>query len=176
MSITQDKAEIIEVINLYGVALDSHAWDLLDDVFTEDAHADFGPAGAVWHSVGALKFAFKDFHETLTNHMHTMMGSCVHLEGDTAYALTYGDWLLSRDTAPGGPDWVGRGWYDDVLVRTAKGWRISERVCRLISWTGNPNVPEPAYEQHPVMTTHTLRSHREQGKIKYFEAIAKKHK
>ncbi|WAB91911.1 nuclear transport factor 2 family protein [Pseudomonas citronellolis] len=174
MSVTQDKSEIIEVINLYGVALDSHAWDLLDEVFTEDVHADFGPAGAVWKSVGALKFAFKDFHETLTNHMHTMTGSCVHIDGDTAYALTYGDWLLSRDTAVGGPDWVGRGWYDDVLVRTDKGWRISHRVCRLISWTGNPKVPEPAYEQHPVMTTHTLRSYREQGKIRYFEAIARK--
>jgi len=174
MSVTQDKIEIIEVINLYGVALDSHAWDLLDEVFAEDVHADFGPAGAVWESVAALKFAFKDFHETLTNHMHTMMGPCVHVDGDTAYALTYGDWLLSRDTAEGEPDWVGRGWYDDVLVRTDNGWRISSRVCRLISWSGNPNVPEPAYEQHPVMTTHSLRSEREQGKIGYFEAIAKK--
>ncbi|GAB3109578.1 nuclear transport factor 2 family protein [Aestuariicella hydrocarbonica] len=174
MSVTQDKVEIIDVINLYGVALDSHAWDVLDEVFTEDTHADFGPAGAVWNSVAALKFAFKDFHETLTNHMHTMTGSCIHVDGDTAYALTYGDWLLSRDTAEGGPDWVGRGWYDDVLVRTDKGWRISSRVCRLISWTGNPNVPEPAYEQRPVMTTHTLRSYREQGKVRYFQKIAKK--
>ncbi|MDE1165586.1 MAG: nuclear transport factor 2 family protein, partial [Pseudomonas sp.] len=64
MSVTQDKSEIIDVIDLLGVALDTHAWDLLDEVFTEDAHADFGPAGAVWQSVGALKFAFKDFHET----------------------------------------------------------------------------------------------------------------
>lgn len=174
MSVLQDKAEIIEVINLYGIALDAHAWDLLDDVFTEDVHAEFGPAGAVWKSVGALKFAFKDFHETLTNHMHTMTGSCVHVDGDKANAFTYGDWLLSRDSAVGGPDWVGRGWYDDELVRTKNGWRISSRVCRLLSWTGNPNVPEPAYEQRPVMTTHTLRSHHEAGKIKFFQAIARK--
>ena len=65
-------------------------------------------------------------------------------------------------------------WYDDELVRTDKGWRISSRVCRLISWTGNPLVPEPAYEQRPVMTTHTLRSHREAGKVRFFEAIARK--
>jgi hypothetical protein len=174
MSVVQDKVEIIDIINLYGVALDAHAWDLLDDVFTEDVHAEFGPAGAVWKSVGKLKFAFKDFHETLTNHMHTMTGTCVHVDGDKAYALTYGDWLLSRDAAEGGPDWVGRGWYDDELVRTGQGWRISKRVCRLISWTGNPLVPEPAYEQHPVMTTHSLRRHREEGKVKFFEVIGKK--
>ena len=102
MSVLQDKSEIVHVINLYGVALDSHAWDLLDEIFTADVHADFGPAGAVWKSLAALKFAFKDFHETLTNHMHTMTGSCVHVEGDKANALTYGDWLLSRDSAKGG--------------------------------------------------------------------------
>jgi len=174
MSELQDKAEIIEVINLYGIALDSHSWDLLDEIFTEDAHADFGPAGAVWKSVGALKFAFKDFHETLTNHMHTMMGTCVHVDGNKAYAFTYGDWLLSRDSAEGGPDWVGRGWYDDELVRTEKGWRISRRICRLISWTGNPLVPEPAYEQHPVMTTHSLRKNREEGKVMFFRMISAK--
>ena len=174
MSVLQDKSEIIDVINLYGVAVDSHAWDLLDDVFTADVHADFGPAGAVWKSAGAIKFAFKDFCETLTNHIHSMSGPCVYVEGDKAYALTYGDWLLSRDSAIGGTDWVGRGWYDDELVRTDKGWRISSRVCRLISWTGNPLVPEPAYEQHPVMTKHSLRSHREAGKVKFFQAIARK--
>jgi hypothetical protein len=174
MSDVQDKSDIIEVINLYGVALDSHAWDLLDDVFTADVVADFGPAGALWKSCDALKFAFKDFHETLTNHMHTMMGTCVHIEGDKACALTYGDWLLSRDSAEGGPDWVGRGWYDDELVRTPRGWRISHRVCRLISWTGNVNVPQPAHEQRPVMTTYTLRSAREAGTVRYFNAIAKK--
>jgi SnoaL-like domain len=172
MSVPQDKSEIVDIINLYGVALDAHAWELLDEVFTANVHADFGPAGAVWNSVAALKFAFKAFHETLTNHMHTMTGSCVHVSGDKANALTYGDWLLSRDSAPDGRDWVGRGWYDDELVRTDNGWRISSRVCRLISWTGNPLVPEPNYEQHPVMTTHTLRSHREQGKVRFFNAIA----
>jgi len=172
MTVQQDKSDIIEVINLYGVALDAHAWDLLDDIFTPDVTADFGPAGALWKSVAALKFAFKDFHETLTNHMHTMTGSCVQVQGDKANALTYGDWLLSRASAQGGPDWVGRGWYDDELVRTPDGWRISSRVCRLISWTGNPLVPEPAFEQRPVMTTHTLRSHREQGKVRFFQALA----
>src|SRR5438874_6038718 len=135
MSVLQDKSEIVHVINLYGVALDSHAWDLLDEIFTADVHADFGPAGAVWKSLAALKFAFKDFHETLTNHMHTMTSSCVHVEGDKAYALTYGDWLLSRVSAEGGLDWVVRGWYDDEIFRSDKGRIIIMRVCRLNSWT-----------------------------------------
>jgi len=167
-----DRSEIINVINLYGVALDSHAWDLLDQVFTQDVHAEFGPAGAVWSGLAKLKFAFKDFHETLDRHMHTMMGHVVQVDGDRAHAFTYGDWLLVREAARGGSDWVGRGWYDDELVRTDRGWRISRRICRLLSWTGNPLVPEPAYEQHPVMTTNSLRRHREEGKVRFLQVIS----
>ncbi|WP_077035058.1 nuclear transport factor 2 family protein [Pelomonas sp. KK5] len=172
--IVQDKLDILEIINRYGVAVDSHDWDLLDQVFTPDLHADFGPAGAVWRSRDAIKFGFKDFCETLDNHLHVMSGACIHLDGDKAYALTYGEWILSRDAAPGGRDWVGRGWYDDEIIRTPKGWRIASRVCRLMSWTGNPLVPEPAYEQTPVMTTHSLRRNREEGKVRFFNAIGKK--
>ena len=169
---TEDTTEIIQVINLYGLALDAHAWDLMDQVFTPDVHADFGPAGAVWSSLAKVKFAFKDFHETLDNHMHTMMGHVVHVDGDTAHAFTYGDWLLVRNEAKGGSDWLGHGWYDDELVRTDRGWRISRRTCRLTSSSGNPLVPEPAYEQHPVMTNFVLRQHRQEGTVRFLNVIS----
>ena len=167
-----DKVEIIQVLNLYGLALDAHAWELMDQVFTQDVHADFGPAGAVWSGLDKVKFAFKDFHETLDNHRHTMMGHVVHVMGDKAYAFTYGDWLLVRNAAEGGADWLGCGWYDDELVRTKSGWRISRRICRLTSWSGNPLVPEPAYEQHPVMTNFVLRKNKEEGRVKFLQMIA----
>lgn len=170
--LASDIAEITQVINLYGLALDAHAWDLMARVFTEDVHADFGPAGALWLGLDKLTFAFKDFHETLDNHRHTMMAPVVHVDGDRAYAFTYGDWLLVRDAADGGSSWLGMGWYDDELIRTEQGWRISKRVCRLISWSGNPLVPQPAYEQRPVMDTFVLRRFREQGQVKFLQVLA----
>ncbi|MBZ9685221.1 nuclear transport factor 2 family protein [Clostridium estertheticum] len=169
-----DTTEIIQIINLYGLALDSHSWDLMPEIFTEDVIADFGPAGALWVGVEKLTYAFKIFHETLDNHMHTMYGHVVHVEGDKAHAFTYGDWLLVRDLAEGGPSWLGRGWYDDELVRTEKGWRISKRVCRLASWSGNPSVPQPSYEQHPVMDTFVVRKFREEGKLETLKVISAK--
>jgi hypothetical protein len=60
------------------------------------------------------------------------------------------------------------------LVRTDRGWRISRRVCRLLSWTGNPLVPEPNFQQTPVMTTNVLFKHVKEGKVGYFNAIAGK--
>ena len=50
-----DKAEIIEIINLYAFALDTHQWDLFDRVFTEDVIAVFGPAGAGWKGLNSSK-------------------------------------------------------------------------------------------------------------------------
>lgn len=48
--------------------------------------------------------------------------------------------LLIRHAAKGGNSWSGDGWYDDELVRTPAGWRISRRRCGIIRWEGNVEV------------------------------------
>jgi len=167
----EDRADIIAVLNLYAVALDSHAWHLFDRVFTDDVTADFGPASAEWKGVDDLTTAFELFHKTLDNHAHTMSGHVVHVDGDTAYSLTYGNWLLVRHDAEGGPTWLGTGWYDDLLVRTDRGWRIKHRISRLVAYTGNPDVPQPVGDQSPDHTGHVLRFARENEELRFFNAI-----
>ena len=169
--VEHDKAEIIEALNLYAFALDAQQWDLFDRVFTEDVTADFGPAGALWTDLATFKRAFAAFHDTLDNQQHQMMGHLVRVDGDRAHAFSYGNWLLVREAAEGGTSWLGTGWYDDELVRTAQGWRIKRRVCRLMSWTGNPSVPQPNIGQAPDMQTHKLRQHCEEGKVGFLRAI-----
>jgi hypothetical protein len=166
-----DKVEIINIMNLYGFALDARAWDLFDLIFTDDVEAVFGPAGAGWKGLDEFKASFEMFHKTLDSHQHTMMGHLIHVDGDTASAFSYGNWLLIRDDAEGGPNWLGTGWYDDLLVRTANGWRIKRRVCRLQGWTGNPYVPEPNREHQPDMKTNILSEHCAEGKIGFLKAI-----
>ncbi|MBJ7602785.1 MAG: nuclear transport factor 2 family protein [Candidatus Dormibacteraeota bacterium] len=165
-----DKAAIIEILNLYGFALDAHQWDLFDRIFAKDVTADFGPAGAVWSDLASFKRSFAEFHSTLDNHQHTMMGQLVHVDGDKAHAFSYGNWLLVREAAQGGSTWLGTGWYDDELVRSDRGWRIQRRVCRLVSWTGNPLVPEPKAEHNPDMGGNVLRRYGEAGKIGFLKA------
>ena len=169
--VEHDKAAIIEVLNLYGFALDAQQWDLFDRVFSEDVLADFGPAGANWSGLADFKRSFAEFHRTLDNHQHTMMGHLVHVEGDKAYAFSYGNWLLTRDSAKDGTSWLGTGYYDDELVRTGDGWRVKHRVCRLVSWTGNPMVPVPNAEHKPDMKTNSLTADCAAGKVRYFKAI-----
>ena len=169
--VEHDKAEIIEALNLYAFALDAQQWDLFDRVFTDDVTADFGPAGAFWTDLATFKRAFAAFHDTLDNQQHQMMGHLVQVDGDKAHAFSYGNWLLVREAAEGGTSWLGTGWYDDELVRTAQGWRIKRRVCRLMSWTGNASVPQPNIGQAPDMQTCKLRHHCEEGKVGFLRAI-----
>lgn len=169
--VEHDKAAIIEVLNLYAFALDAHQWDLFDRIFTDDIVMDLGPAAVAWANLAEFKQGFKNFHDTLDNHQHTMMGHLVHVDGDTAYAFSYGNWLLMRDAAEGGPAWMGTGWYDDELVRVDGGWKIRKRVCRLLSWTGNPRVPEPNGDQNPDMNMNSLFKACDAGELGYLKAF-----
>ena len=171
MSEYEDKAAIIEILNLYGLALDAHQWNLFDRIFADDVVAEFGPAGASWTGLADFKRSFAEFHDRLDSHQHTMMGQLVHVDGDRANAFSFGNWLLVRDAATGGPTWLGTGWYDDELVRTERGWRIQHRVCRLLSWSGNPLVPEPDQEHKPDMQLNVLSRHAAEGEIAFLKAI-----
>jgi SnoaL-like protein len=174
MSEYEDKTAIIEILNLYGLALDAREWELFDRIFTSDVVAEFGPAGAAWRGLDEFVASFADFHDRLDSHQHTMMGQVVHVDGDRANAFSYGNWLLVRAAAEDGPTWLGTGWYDDELVRTENGWRIQHRVCRLQSWSGNPLVPEPRGDHRPDMKLNVLNEHAKEGKIAFLNAIKSK--
>ncbi len=152
-----DKAEMIEIINLYAFALDTRQWDLFDRVFTQDVVAVFGPAGASGNSLTIFKASFAEFHARLDSHQHTMIGHLV-ANGDTAHAFSYGNWLLIRAAAEGGPTWTGTGWYDDP-VHTEQGW------------TGNPNVPEQHNEHNPDMNVKVLHSFADAGDLTFLKVL-----
>jgi hypothetical protein len=165
-----DNAEIIGVLNLYGFLLDAQQWDLFHRVFTADVKSEFGTAGLVWPDLASLKAHFVEFHEALDNHQHEIMGHVVHVDGDRAYAFSYGNWLLRREAVAGDPTWLGTGWYDDELVRTQAGWRIRSRVARMVSWSGNPAVS--GHNPDADFALYVLKDEIEAGRVKFFNAIA----
>lgn len=137
-----DREDIIDLLNLYGFAMDTRRWDLFDRIFTAEVSADYGPTSS-WTDRARFKADFGSFHELFDATQHVMTNHLVRVEEGRAFAHTYGSWRLIRHAAGDPPVWDGTGYYDDTLVRTAEGWRIEKRTCRVVFWTGNPRVQTP---------------------------------
>jgi hypothetical protein len=76
-----------------------------------------------------------------------------------------------RKAADGDPLWDGSGCYDDALVRTPSGWRITHRVCRITWWTGNPFVNETIRGVTFDLATTVLRREADAGRVGLLAAI-----
>lgn len=159
-----DIGAIINVLNLYGLAMDSQRWDLFDRIYTQDADVDFGGASH-WTDLAKFKGDFEAFHTPFDATQHVMSGHVVDVNGDAAKAFTYGYWRLVRRGLDGGDFWEGSGWYDDALVRTKDGWRIKTRVCRVTWWAGNPLVQEVFPGVKFEMTTTSPRAEERAGRL-----------
>jgi hypothetical protein len=149
-----DIPAIVNVINLYPIAVDTLRWQLFDQVFTPDVMADFGGA-AVWHDLASLKQAFEMIHQPFNATQHVTTNHQVVVHGERASCLSYVHGRFIRPVPEGGNMFESSGWYDDQLVRTPDGWRISRRVCRMLWWGGNPAVLEtmPGVKVEQVLDT-----------------------
>ena len=165
-----DREDIIERINLYGLAMDTQRWDLFDRIFTEDCDADYG-ATSHWTDRARFKADFGSFHELFDATQHVMTNHLVKVDGDRAASHTYGAWRLIRHAAGDPPAWDGTGYYDDQWLRTAEGWRIARRVCRVVFWTGNPRVQTPMEEIEFQLDLVSLREEGAQGGLNFLKAI-----
>jgi len=165
-----DIVAIIQLVNLYGLAMDTQRWELFDRIFTDDVDADYS-AAAHWRDLKSFKADFAAFHDPFDSTQHCMMNHVVNVRGDTAQAFTYGTWRLVRRAAEGSPLWDGSGWYDDALVRTAAGWRIKHRVCRVVYWTGNPLVNEAIPGVKFDLQSIVLRREAAAGRVGFINAM-----
>lgn len=121
-----DRDEIVELTVRYATAIDNLEYSLLTTVFTDDAQVDYGEVGQ-WTG-GAEVAAFMEAAHVGAQHtMHRMTNQAVAIDADAdadaATVRTYVDALILFDG--GGVNPVG--YYDDHVVRTSAGWRISSR-------------------------------------------------
>jgi SnoaL-like domain len=165
-----DREDIVQLLNLYGLAMDTQRWDLFDRIFTRDCDADYG-ATSHWRDRAQFKADFGAFHAMFDATQHVMTNHLVTVRGDRANAHTYGSWRLIRRAAGDPPVWDGTGYYDDQLVRTADGWRIAARTCRVVWWTGNCRVQSPSDDIQFQLDLVSLRHEAEQGRLGILAAL-----
>jgi hypothetical protein len=118
-----DRDEIVALTIRYATAIDSEQYELLSTVFTADADLDYGEVGH-WNSAAEITEFMDLAHRGAANTLHRMSNQVVAVDGDTATARTYVDALI---LGPEGSGVNAVGYYDDEVVRTADGWRISKR-------------------------------------------------
>lgn len=138
---SDDMFGVMMAVNTYPIAVDSLSWDLFDRVFTSDVVADFG-GGAMWSDLASLKRDFDIIHRPFKTTQHYTGNHVITGSGDVAHCLSYVRARFTRDLETGPDAYEANGWYDDKLVRTVDGWRISHRATRSNWCGGNPKVLE----------------------------------
>jgi len=133
-----DRQAIVDLTHTYCWALDSRNLALLDDVFVPEAVAELRSRPLEGRE--AIRDRIATALEPLDATQHTVTNHHVVIDGDRATSRCYLHSQHVREAAVGGPLYVIAGRYEDELVRTPDGWRISLR--RLVQvWTdGNLEV------------------------------------
>ena len=95
-----DTTNIIGVVNLYALAVDTQRWDWFDRVFTPDIEVDFG-GPAVWRDLASLKTAFAAIHSPFASTQHLTTNHVVVIDGDHNYWTVSEELRLLSERAPG---------------------------------------------------------------------------
>ena len=143
-TLADDKAEIELLLTRYARACDDREFDKVGDCFIADAQAEYSgvrlPRG-VEHIVAHMQPL-----ASLPLTQHIVGSVSVTVDGDRAECESYTVAHIVR-AVDDGHEVVHRGLaYRDELVRTPEGWRIAERVHRVLWSTTEPTVwPVPRF-------------------------------
>jgi hypothetical protein len=153
-SLTDDRVEITDLLHRYAWAIDGRCSARLADVFTPDVHADYGTLGA-FDGIDAVIEAFDVMHSQFASTQHAMSNACIDVDGDRASCRSYFVATMTSDPASAGQregmidgrSFRSGGFYEDELVRTGAGWRISRRICIGSWYTEEPGLVVPMPEE-----------------------------
>lgn len=165
--------DIVNLVNLYAVAVDSRQWQLFDQVFTADAVTDFG-GGAAFSGLETIRQLFAAIHEPFDSTLHVTTNHHVRANGTTATCLSYVHGRFLREVDEGGTMFESTGWYDDALILTGDGWRIASRKCRTVWWGGNPRVLQTDPNVHVETVLNALHRDADAGEVGHIARLTER--
>lgn len=143
-----DRLEIQDLLARYSFAIDERDWDALDTVFTADARIDYSETGGAAGTLDQIKRWLPVALERFPVFQHLVATTRLTIHGDRANSRTilFNPMVHQGDDGERQTFFIGL-WYRDTLVRTAQGWRISERYEEM-AWVHNapPMPPVPAID------------------------------
>lgn len=123
-----DRMEILDLCTRYGVSVDKQDWDTWQSCFTEDAFIDYTVFGGIKGNVNEVRTWLEKVFKGVGPSQHLTLNAEVEIDGDTATnrAGFYNPMPMEVDGEK--KLYICGGWYCDKLVRTADGWKFSERI------------------------------------------------
>lgn len=145
-----DRARIQEVLAAYATGLDAKDWVLWRSVFTDEVIFDLSswngrpPRPLDTDRVVASQARLWD---ELIVSQHFMTNFRITVEGDKARALAHmraEHWIDVTSPEGGSGRYTMFGYYDDKLLRTPDGWKITEMQLNVTRTEGDRWVLEEA--------------------------------
>jgi SnoaL-like domain len=164
-----DVSQIIKALYTYGLAIDTHRYELFDQVFAKEIRADYNPP-VYYKTLDEIKSHMKAFHEALDGSQHNITNPQVVVNGDQATSISYVVVRLVK-----AKDYFQMGcYYDDTWLRTPEGWRIKTRLCRGNYWEGNPATGgEVAPGQNLDPLLHSLKRAAGNNELSYLKVASR---
>jgi hypothetical protein len=133
-----DRIEIDDLITTYTRAIDTGNWDLLDEVFTPDAHVDYTATGGTKGTYPEMKQWLADTLPMFSARQHFVCQKEVTLHGDEAEVRAYLLNPMILPQADGSSFHMDIGaYYLHKLIRTEAGWR-SRELSEEFVWDRKP--------------------------------------
>ncbi|MDA3630520.1 nuclear transport factor 2 family protein [Saccharopolyspora sp. WRP15-2] len=120
-----DRLEIQDLMVRYCHAVDTRQWDLLDEVFTEDALIDYTATGGARGNLAEIKEFLAEVLPAFPAFQHLIANPAISVDGDAATGRTM---CHNPLVLPDGGVLNCGFWYLDTFVRVDGTWRIKERV------------------------------------------------
>jgi 3-phenylpropionate/cinnamic acid dioxygenase small subunit len=141
----EERIAIDDLLTRYATAIDGLDWELLDTVFTGEAHLDYRSAGGVEGSYPEVRQWLAEVLPLFDVTQHLVVNREFRRRDDGIHARSC--FLNVNRLQVDGKPWqftVG-GRYHDSLVDTPSGWRIAHRIEHTLWWDhpmpGLPDVP-----------------------------------
>ncbi|MBO0855641.1 MAG: nuclear transport factor 2 family protein [Nocardia sp.] len=124
-----DRLEIEDLMVRYSHAVDTHQWDLLDDMFTEDAYIDYSAMGGAAGDLAQIKEFLSTVLPNFLAFQHLISNSSITVDGDRATARTMCHNPMLVGETGGDQNLMLCGlWYLDTFARVDGTWKIARRV------------------------------------------------
>jgi 3-phenylpropionate/cinnamic acid dioxygenase small subunit len=127
----EDERAIRQLLLRYATGIDTRDWRLFRSCFAQDCEADYGSFGH-WRGLREIVEYMEAAHRHMGPTLHRITNIVIENRNDQWHARSYVDAILP-EAMQGGLTHRAAGFYDDCLVRTSDGWKISRRKFTMVA-------------------------------------------